>query len=122
MPKDTKNFKASEFTCKCGCGSNNISQTLINTLQRIRDKLGLPITIKSGYRCPSHNKKEGGKANSAHVKGTAVDIKVNKTDSAFRYKLIAHALGEGINRIGIGTDFVHLDIDRGLPQYQIWVY
>ena len=118
MPTDTKNFKFSEFACKC-CGSNNISQTLINTLQRIRDKLGLPIIINSGYRCPTHNKAVKGKPNSAHVKGTAVDIKV--TDTGYRYKLIAYALAEGINRIGIYKDFVHIDIDRGLPQYQIWV-
>ena len=35
MATDTKNFKVSEFACKCGCG-NKVQQKLINMLQVIR--------------------------------------------------------------------------------------
>ncbi len=35
------------------------------------------MTINSGYRTESHNKKIGGAANSYHVKGQAADIVVS---------------------------------------------
>lgn len=43
-------------------------------LQRIRDDLGFPIYISSGYRCPELNRKVKGVGNSAHLKGLAVDM------------------------------------------------
>lgn len=68
------NFKRSEFACNCGCGSDDISLTLVDLVQKIRDYIGKPITISSGIRCPKHNKQEGGVANSQHVLGTAADL------------------------------------------------
>lgn len=44
------------------------------TLEFIRSKAGVPVTVSSGYRCPEINKKVGGSATSAHVKGLAADI------------------------------------------------
>ena len=46
-------------------------------LQPLREKLGRPIIITSGYRCPQLNKAIGGVANSQHTKGQAADIRVN---------------------------------------------
>ena len=46
-------------------------------LQPLRDRLGRPIIITSGYRCSQLNKAIGGVANSQHTKGQAADIKVN---------------------------------------------
>ena len=45
MAKDTKNFKVSEFTCKCGCGLNIIDQRVMNMAQTIRDALGVPVRV-----------------------------------------------------------------------------
>ena len=50
MAKDTKIFKVSEFTCKCGCGTNNIDQRIINMAQKIRDEVGKPVRVNSGCR------------------------------------------------------------------------
>ena len=55
----TKNFKKSEFDCKCGCNMPddvlaNITK-LASQLQYIRDNVAMPITINSGYRCEAHN-------------------------------------------------------------------
>ena len=60
----TKNFKKSEFDCRCGCEMPddvfvNITK-LANQLQYIRDNVAMPITINSAYRCEAHNKSEGG--------------------------------------------------------------
>lgn len=43
-------------------------------LQRIRDRLGQPITITSGYRCPALNRAVGGVTSSDHQSGQAADI------------------------------------------------
>lgn len=43
-------------------------------LQRIRDLLGVPIIISSGYRSPEVNRRVGGSASSQHMSGLAVDF------------------------------------------------
>lgn len=69
-----KNFKKSEFKCPC-CGEygNGIASTLLDVLQKLRDKYG-SVEITSGYRCSKFNKKVGGANNSAHLKGLAADF------------------------------------------------
>lgn len=76
----TKNFNQSELeksstAIKLGI-DNRIpvqyeqnAQMLLNALQVIRDNLGKPIKITSGYRCPKLNKTVGGVHNSSHLKG-----------------------------------------------------
>lgn len=71
---DTKNFKVSEFTCKCGCGMNDTDQRLINMCQKIRDELGVPVRVNSGCRCKVHNARVGGVPNSQHILGYAADL------------------------------------------------
>ena len=73
MASDTKNFKVSEFACK-HCGENNISQEVIDMAQIIRDELGVPVKVNSGYRCAEHNKKVGGSKTSQHINGNAADL------------------------------------------------
>lgn len=45
------------------------AKELLEALQIIRDNLGKPIKITSGYRCPELNKLVGGVSNSSHTKG-----------------------------------------------------
>lgn len=71
------NFKKSEFKCPCGkCNGygKGIASTLVKTLQDLRNKYGKAITITSGYRCSTHNKKVGGTTNSKHTQGLAADF------------------------------------------------
>ena len=70
-------FKKSEFKCPCGkCNGygEGIASTLVKTLQDLRNKYGKGITITSGYRCSTHNKKVGGTTNSKHTQGLAADF------------------------------------------------
>lgn len=53
----------------------NLIHLVNEVLDPIRDKLGLPIIINSGYRSPLVNRKVGGVPNSQHIKGQAADIK-----------------------------------------------
>jgi zinc D-Ala-D-Ala carboxypeptidase len=52
----------------------NLRALCINILQPLRDALGTPLKINSGYRCPSLNKSIGGSKNSQHMTGQAADI------------------------------------------------
>ncbi len=70
----TKNFSRHEFTCHCGCGADFVQMRLVLALQRMRDILGAPLSVNSGYRCRSHNHKVGGSKNSMHLHGLAADV------------------------------------------------
>lgn len=43
-------------------------------IQRVRDLLGVPVIISSGYRGPALNRHIGGSATSQHMHGLAVDF------------------------------------------------
>ena len=53
---------------------DNIISLCENVLQPLRDKLGVPVRISSGFRCRALNKAVGGAADSQHTKGEAADI------------------------------------------------
>lgn len=44
-------------------------------VQSIRDCLGMPMFVSSGYRSPAVNKAVGGAPNSQHMQGLAADLK-----------------------------------------------
>ncbi len=69
-----KHFKKDEFTCKCGCGLNNLDLRLANVLEQIREHFGKACIVTSGCRCSKHNKNVGGVQGSRHVLGKAADI------------------------------------------------
>lgn len=52
----------------------NLRKLCTHILQPLRDKLGKPIRISSGYRCKRLNKAIGGAINSQHTEGKAVDL------------------------------------------------
>ena len=72
-------FKEKEFACKC-CGQlpplarENVKALVSEVLDPVREKLGMPIVVNSGYRCEKHNKDVGGVKNSQHLVGQAADI------------------------------------------------
>jgi zinc D-Ala-D-Ala carboxypeptidase len=43
-------------------------------LERVRELLGTPIIVRSGYRSPKVNAAVGGSAHSAHMQGLACDF------------------------------------------------
>jgi len=115
----TRNFSRREFACKCGCGFDDISLKLVEKLQKVRDLCGFPLTVNSGCRCELHNKRVGGRVNSAHLTGKAVDIAVK--NSWERYFILDAALRAKFSRIGIYETYVHLDIDTLKPQRVLWL-
>jgi uncharacterized protein YcbK (DUF882 family) len=76
----TRNFKLQEFASKDGAATPlsvvHKLQGLAINLQALRDEIGKPIRINSGYRSPAHNRAVGGASRSRHVIGDAADIVV----------------------------------------------
>lgn len=61
--------------------------------ERIREIIGKPVIINSGYRCPALNKAVGGAISSQHVLAEALDIKVKgKTASELLQIIVASDL------------------------------
>lgn len=52
----------------------NLRSLCVTILQPLRDALGTPIKVNSGYRCPALNKAIGGAKTSLHTLGKAADI------------------------------------------------
>jgi len=71
-----KNFKVSEFACPC-CDVVKVDTELVKRLQQVRDKFGVPLNIKSGYRCEKQNAKtKYASVKSQHMLGKAVDCEL----------------------------------------------
>ena len=118
--KISKNFSKSEFTCNCGCEMPeevfyNI-QKLANQLQFLRNIIGNPIKINSGYRCPDYNDNVvKGSKNSQHKLGKASDIVIEGVTPQETFELIDLLINEGeLLQGGLSAyaTFVHYDVRR----------
>ncbi len=101
-------FSLSEFTRSGEAQSRGLDNTptpeaaanlrsLVGTvLDPLRERLGRPVRVTSGYRSAAVNKAAGGVATSQHVTGQAVDIKVDG--------MTADALAAVLIRFGLPFD------------------
>ena len=99
---------------------DSIDQLLVAALRSLERKLRKELTFTSGFRCPGCNAEAGGVPNSAHLRGLAVDIQAGF--STERFAILAAAFAVGFRRIGVGRNFIHLDVDPSLPQDRLWLY
>ena len=86
--KITKNFELAEFLKSPTAEKlkidntprneyiNNIIKLVENIMQPIRDEIGQPIIITSGFRCNILNTAIGGVKTSQHLTGDACDFKI----------------------------------------------
>lgn len=117
-----KHFRRMEFLCPC-CGKEDMDFDFVYKLDRLRETLGYPLAINSGWRCAKHNAKVGGKSNSAHLLGIAADVRM--ADSRRRFDFIDYGISLGFTRFGIGPNYVHVDLGSdttGHPARVIWMY
>ena len=112
--KIAPNFYLSEFECPC-CHLVKIEPELLGKLQRLRDLIGGPLYITSGYRCEKENKRVGGVPHSYHLLGMAADVYSKCVDVS---RLLTLAKEVGFRGIGYypRRGFLHLDI-RENPYY-----
>lgn len=111
-------FDEKEFTA-VGCKKSDMSVKLLEMLNRVREFVGFPLVLTSAFRSPASEKSCGRSGSSAHTKGMAVDIYC--IDGVSRLAIVQAAFAIGFRRIGIGPDFIHLDIDSTKSK-AMWTY
>ncbi len=118
LQKITPHFSRQEFDCQDGSSYpdewiTSRLKPLCEALELIREQLGKPLIISSGYRTVKHNRRIGGVRNSQHVQGQAADIQCSNVTSSKICKIIRSLIAEGkIPKGGVGlySSFVHYDI------------
>jgi len=116
--KNTKlsaHFAAQEFACS-HCGSVLIDNLLIDKLEAFRTAAGNnPINITSGYRCPQHNKDEGGALSSLHLYGQAADFEMfDRLNGVEMFKLAVGIFPRvGLYQSGINPNQCYMHVDIG---------
>lgn len=87
-----------------------MNEVLIRKLDKMRELLGLPLIVNSGYRCPVHNKNVGGVSNSQHLFGNAADVKAYRGRQLVgAEELAALAVKVGMDGCGKYSWGVHVD-------------
>lgn len=100
-----------------------ISPALVRCLQAMRDRVGRPIKVTSGYRSWSRNvdvcRRSGKKPTvSRHCSGQAADITISGMSGLQIAKLAHDSCGDKIG-VGVGKSFTHMDV-RGV--WTVWTY
>lgn len=116
-----KYFRLPEFDSPDEPGSGELMEAnVLEALDNARDLAGFPFVVTSGVRSIAHNKAVGGSRSSSHLMGYAVDLAV--PNSRRRFIMLESLLDAGFTRIGIGEDFMHVDMDPNKTQNVIWTY
>jgi len=97
-----------EIACRGTCAFK-INSEAMDKLQSLRNRLGKPLIVRSGYRSPSHNRAVGGPPASQHMLGTTFDIAMSNHDPV--------ALAEAARAVGFlgfrtypRFGFMHIDL------------
>lgn len=110
-------FTPEEFHCKCagrycdGCPARMQREAVV-VADRARDHFGRPGHIVSGLRCRAHNGDCGGVANSQHMYGEAVDLRIEGIAAG---ELLSYLQRQPEVRYAysINRTNVHFDIPKG---------
>lgn len=110
-------FKREEMRCKCGGRYCNgfpaePQQLLMELADRAREHFGRPAHVVSGLRCSRWNAIQGGVANSQHMYGEAMDVRI---DGVTADTLLAWMKKQPEVRYcyKINSTNVHFDIPKG---------
>ena len=85
----------------------NLRNLCVNLLEPLRDLVGKPISISSGYRCRTLNSLVGGSATSQHIQGKAADLSVE-----------GYTTEELFNKIKNSN----LQFDQLIQEFDSWVH
>lgn len=113
------NFKISELIHSDTAIKNNINNMpdinsldnmldlIFYCLQPIRNLIKKPMIIPSGFRCKKVNELVGGKANSQHLKGQAVDFQIKGMTPREIIEIIKKS---------------NIEFDQLINEYNLWVH
>lgn len=128
------NFKISELIHSDRAVEKNINnmpdinsldcmlELIVNCLQPIRDLIKKPMIITSGYRCKEVNKLIGGAENSQHLKGQAVDFKIQGMKPAEIVSIIKESGIEYDQLINEYDSWVHVSYSKGKNRRKVLKY
>ena len=102
-------FRVREFACGDGSDVIFISDGLVQVLEAVRLHFNKPVTVNSGYRTPTYNKKVGGATYSRHQFGVAADIAVSGV-SPRDIAAYAETLLPDTGCIGLYKGYIHIDL------------
>ena len=111
-----RHFKREEFKCKCGGQFCNgypaeMQEAVVKIADAARAHFGRPAHVVSGLRCERWNKHEGGEANSQHMYGEAIDLRIDGVDSETLRQFVASQSGHRYS-YRINSTNVHFDINK----------
>ena len=105
-----KYFGRHEFACKCGkCGGYPVEpkEAFLRKLDAFRERVGEPVYINSGIRCPAHNAAAGGADDSRHLYGDAADIRCDGKTPEQLYEIADEIFCDG--GVGLYDWGIHVD-------------
>ena len=109
-----------------------VDDEFMDKLQKLREAVGKPLTVTSGYRSIDHTieaaKIADGKPAGSHTTGKAVDVACER---GFAYQVLFAAVKLGFTGIGVQQSgsrrFLHLDTvgvedNFHVPRPALWSY
>ena len=101
---------------------DNLLELIFYVLQPLRDKLGKPMIITSGYRNSQVNKLVGGANNSGHLYGQAADFVVNGMTPEQVVEFVKKSgieFDQCIEEHSCNTSWVHISYNKNHNRKQI---
>ena len=114
--KDIRYFTRAEFQCKCGgqfCDGYpaEMQESVVRIADAARERFGRPAHVISGLRCPQWNAHEGGVANSQHMYGEAIDLRIEGVPAETLRQFVSAQPGHRWSYC-INSTNVHFDIPK----------
>lgn len=114
--KEIRYFTRAEFKCKCGgkfCGGYpaEMQETVVKIADAARAHFGKPAHVISGLRCKQWNAHEGGVANSQHMYGEAIDLRIDGVSAEDLRQFVSTQPGHRWSYC-INSTNVHFDINK----------
>lgn len=109
-------LKFTEFQCKCDsalCNYIYVHPELVTRFERLRAEFGFAVLVTSGHRCQAHNEKVGGKPNSLHTLGMAIDLVPYTFTGEFRQDLfdkLRLAATKSFDKVKVYDNFIHCQL------------
>lgn len=114
--KDIRYFTREEFKCKCGgqyCDGYpaEMQEAVVKIADAARVHFGRPAHVVSGLRCRQWNAHEGGVANSQHMYGEAIDLRIDGVSAESLRQFVSTQPGHRYSYC-INSTNVHFDINK----------
>ena len=112
-----KYFRLEEFNCT-HTNKNEMDPEFLEKLDELRERVGFPFIITSGYRDATHPAEARKAKPGTHNQGIAADIAVS--NGFERMNIVHEALKLGFGGIGVAKSFIHIDDRKTTPV--MWTY